>query len=98
MRGSILGSSKIFFSSKPRDKLWGQPRLVVVERASAEVKNEWSCISTVCLRPHVVERDKFTLCFLIISYWEMSARYMTVLLHVCHSRYFLCPFAILGLT
>jgi hypothetical protein len=47
MRGSILNSNKIFFSSpKRRDKLWGPLRLVGVERASAEVKNEWSYIST----------------------------------------------------
>jgi len=45
-----------------------------------------------------VERDNFTLCFFITSFWEMSAIYMTMLLHGCHSRYFLCPFTILGLT
>jgi len=71
---------------------------VGVERASAEVKNEWNYISTIPIRPHVVERDNFTLCFLITSCWEMSARYVTMLLHGCHSLYFLCPFAILALT
>ena len=98
MRGSILGSNKMFFSSpKRRDKLWVPPIIVGVERVSAEVKNEWSYISTVPIRPHV-ERHNFTLFFLITSYWEISACYMTMLLHGCHSRYFLCPFAMLGLT
>jgi len=32
MRGSILGSNKIFFSTpKRQDKLWGSPRIVGVE-------------------------------------------------------------------
>jgi len=96
MRCSILDSNKIFFSfPKRRDKLWGSPRIVGVERVTAEVKNEWSYILTVPLRPHV-ERNNFTLCVLIISYWKISARYMTMLLHGCHSRYFLFPFAVLG--
>jgi hypothetical protein len=97
MRGSILGRSKIVFSSpKRRDKLWGPPRLVGVERASVEVKNDWSYITTARVRPHVVERDSFTLCFLITSYWEMSARYLTMavtwvsvalfLVYVCNVR------------
>jgi len=88
----------LFSSPKRLDKLWRPLRLVGVERASAEVKNKWSYISTVPIRPHVVERDNFTLCCLITSYWEMSTRYMTMLLHGCHSRHFLCLFAVLGLT
>jgi hypothetical protein len=49
-----------FSSSKRRDKLWGPPRQVGVERVSVEVKNDWSYISTIPIRPHV-ERDNFTL-------------------------------------
>jgi hypothetical protein len=79
MRGSILEGSKMVFSSpKRRDKLWGPPRLVGVELVSAEVKNDCSYVLIVPICPHVVERGRFTLCFLIASYWEMSARCLTV--------------------